>query len=118
MGIVPGPVMTRVLLLDGPRTLLRARLAQSPRDPRAVETLAEGLALWAGRSVRAVLAADGAGVFCATRPWRDTLDALERVPLVDVRCVDHDVVPAEPVAGAALGEFGDLRALLRRLMAR
>jgi len=30
MGIVPGPVMTRVLLLDGPHTLLQARLPHGP----------------------------------------------------------------------------------------
>ncbi len=35
MGIVPGPVMTRVLLLDSPHTLLQARLPHGPRRPRA-----------------------------------------------------------------------------------
>src|SRR5439155_5025273 len=46
MGIVPGPVMTRVLLLDGPHTLLQARLPHGSRLPRTVQTLAEALALW------------------------------------------------------------------------
>ena len=78
MGIVPGPVMTRVLLLDGPHTLLQARLPHGPRHPRTVRTLAEALALWAGRQLRVVLAAAGPGAFCATTPWFDTFDALSR----------------------------------------
>ena len=41
-GIVPGPVMTRVLLLDGPHTLLQARLPHGPRHPRAVKVAPRG----------------------------------------------------------------------------
>src|SRR5216683_1909415 len=50
LGIVPGPLATRVLLADGPTTWLKARLPHGPRHPRAVTTLAEALALWSGRS--------------------------------------------------------------------
>ena len=118
MGIVPGPIMTRVLLLDGPDTLLQARLPHGPRHPRAVQTLAEALALWAARPLRVALAVDGPGAFCATTPWLDTFDALSRSLLVDIRCVAHDAVPGEPAPGEGLGEFGDIRALIRRTVAR
>jgi hypothetical protein len=110
--------MTRVLLLDGIHTLLQARLPHGPRHPRAVQTLAEALALWAGRPVRVALAVDGPGAFCATTPWLDTFDALSRNPLVTIACVAHDTVPADPRPGEGLGDFEDVRALLRRTVAR
>jgi len=118
LGIVPGPLATRVLLADGPTTWLKARLPHGPRHPRAVTTLAEALALWSGRPCRVVIAADGRGAFCATTPWLDTFDALSRSLLVDIRCVAHDAVPGEPAPGEGLGEFGDIRALIRRTVAR
>jgi hypothetical protein len=119
MGIVPGPLATRVLVVDGlPHTLLQARLPHGPRQPRAVQTLAEALALWAGRPVCVALAAAGPGSFCATTPWLDTFDALSRSPLVEIRCVAHDVVPADPAPGEGLGDFRDVHALLRRTVGR
>jgi hypothetical protein len=45
MGIRPGPDITRVLVHDGPLPVLKARLADVLQPPRALETLAEGLAL-------------------------------------------------------------------------
>jgi hypothetical protein len=119
MGIVPGPLATRVLVVDGlPHTLLQARLPHSPRHPRALFTLAEALALWAGRPVSAALAADGPGSFCATTGWLDTFDALSRSPLVTITCSAHDTVPADPRPGEGLGDFADVVALLRRTVAR
>jgi hypothetical protein len=120
MGIVPGPLATRILVVDGlPHTLLTARLPHTPRHPRAVATLAEALALWVGRRVHVALAAAGPGSFCATTGWLDTFEAVTRPqPLVAITCVAHDVVPADPRPGEGLGDFEDVRALLRRTVAR
>ena len=118
LGIVPGSLATRVLLADGPTTWLTARLPHGPRHPRAVTTLAEALALWSGRPLRVVIAAEGRGAFCATTPWLDTFEVLTRPALVAVLCARHDVVPADPLPGEGLGDFRDVRALLRRTVER
>jgi hypothetical protein len=44
--------------------LLKARLPLSPKHPRALLTLLEGLALWRGRPLRVVLSATGPSI-----PW-------------------------------------------------
>ena len=49
MGVRPGPELTRLLVQDGPIPILKARLPEAPHHPRALETLAEGVALWYGR---------------------------------------------------------------------
>jgi hypothetical protein len=66
MGVVPGPLATRVLVHDGPTPLLKARLPHSPAHPRAVLALAEALTLWTGRPCRVAIAVVGRGAFCAT----------------------------------------------------
>lgn len=118
MGVVPGPLATRVLVQDGATTLAKARLPHSPAHPRALLTLAEGLALWTGRPLRVAIAVVGRGAFCATTPWLDTLELVTRPPQVVVVAVRHDAVPADPAPGAGVGAFADVRRLLRRGAAR
>jgi hypothetical protein len=56
MGIAPSSTTTRVVAMTGPNdTILKARLAQDPKHPRALATLLEAVALWEGLPVRAAL---------------------------------------------------------------
>src|SRR2546427_6617281 len=55
MGVRPGPNLTRLLVQDGPVPILKARLPEAPQHPRALRTLAEGVALWYGRPLYAAL---------------------------------------------------------------
>jgi hypothetical protein len=114
MGVVPGPLATRVLVHDGPTPLLKARLPHSPHHPRAVLALAEALTLWTGRPCRVAIAVVGRGAFCATSRWLDTLETVTRPVTVTVACVRHDAVPPEPAPGVGLGTFADVRRVLRR----
>jgi hypothetical protein len=114
MGVVPGPLATRLLVVDGPRTLAKARLPHSPHHPRALLTLAEGVALWTGRPLRVAIAVVGPGAFCATPRWLDTLELVTRPVQVTVDAVRHDAVPPDPEPRAGFGAFADVRRLLRR----
>jgi hypothetical protein len=119
MGVVPDPEATRVLATDGSGlSLLKARLPHSPRHPRALATLCEALALWCGRPLRAALAVDGPGAFCATPGWLETFDQLTDSALFEIAFVDNPVVPREYDERDGLGDFEDLRRLLRRAVAR
>ena len=114
VGIVPGPMATRLLVADGATTLLKARLPHSPHHPRAVFVFAEALTLWTGRPCHVAIAADGRGAFCATTRWLDTLELMTQPVQVTVACVHHDAVPADPAPGDGLGSFADVHRLLRR----
>jgi hypothetical protein len=114
MGVVPGPLATRVLVHDGPTPLLKARLPHSPHHPRAVLALAEALTLWTGRPCRVAIAVVGRGAFCATPRWLDTLETVTRPVTVTVVSVRHDAVPPDPAPGTGLGAFADVRRLLHR----
>lgn len=53
----PGPTLTRILVTEDGDDCLKAVLPMAPVHPRALHTLLEGLALWRGRPVHAVLVA-------------------------------------------------------------
>jgi hypothetical protein len=114
MGVVPGPLTTRILVHDGPTALLKARLPHSPHHPRAVLALAEALTLWTGRPCRVAIAVVGRGAFCATTRWHDTLETVTRPVAVTIVCARHDAVPPAPAPGGGLGDFADVRRLLGR----
>jgi hypothetical protein len=117
MAIAPGSLTTRILVHDGPRPLLKARLPHSPRHPRAALALAEALTLWMNRPCRVAVAAVGRGAFCGTPRWLDALDWMTCPHAVSVVCVRHDAVPVEPEA-PVLGDFSDLRHMLWRRATR
>lgn len=117
MAIAPGSLTTRILVHDGTRPLLKARLPHGPQHPRAPLALAEALTLWTHRPCRVAVAAVGRGAFCVTPRWRDALDWMTRPNAVSVVCVRHDAVPIEPEA-SVFGDFSDLRRMLWRSAAR
>jgi len=118
MGVMPGPEWTRVLVQDGPQTLLKARLPHSPVHPRAVEMFGEALALWCGRKVCAALVVEGSEASCATAPWLNTFEALTRTPLCEIRFVSSVRPTRERDRLEGLGSYRDLRQMILDEVAR
>jgi len=91
--------------------LIKARLARQPRHPRALLTLLEGVALWSGEPLYAVISAGGRPddwLGCET--WGDDLWPAES-PLVHF---DFAVPPSRSrrlLRG--VGDFRDVRPRLR-----
>jgi len=56
----------KLLLTEGPDDILKARLPLHVGHPRALLTCLEGLALWCGARLTAVIAADDPGCWCPT----------------------------------------------------
>ncbi len=113
MAVTPGPLVTRVVVMDGAReSLLEARLPHGPQHPQALQRLCEAMALWCGREVHVVLAVDGPGAFCATRPWLDTFEQLSRRALYEIEFVEALPPPADE------GQFADVRQRLRARLSR
>jgi len=112
MGVRPGPDLTRVLVQDGPLAILKARLPDAPQHPRALESLAEGVALWYGRPLYAALGVAAEDALCVSPRWHATVDGLTRTSLVTIDLVIGR--PRPPRAGgglAGLGDFADVRQL-------
>ena len=105
MGVRPGPTLTRVLAHDGPIPILKARLPDVPQHPRALETLAEGLALWYGRPVYVALGVAAEDALCVSPRWHATVEGLTRMPLVTIDLVSDR--PRPPRGGHALGGLGN-----------
>ena len=118
MGVMPGPEWTRVLVQEGPQTLLKARLPHGPVHPRAVETLCEALGLWCGRKVCAALVVEGPDAFCVTRPWEDTFERISRPPLYEIRFVSSVRPTRERDRLEGLGSYRDLRQMILDEVAR
>jgi hypothetical protein len=87
MGVRPDPMRTRLRVHDGPRLVLTARLPEAPEHPRALETLAEGVALWYGRPLYAALGVAAEDALCVSPRWHATVDGLIRTPLVTIEPV-------------------------------
>jgi hypothetical protein len=112
MGVRLNPTGTRVLVLDGPIAVLKARLPAAPTHPRAVETLAEGLALWYGRPVYGALGVAAEDSLCVSPRWHATVDGLTRTPLVMIDLVMGRPRPPRGGGGlGGLGDFGDVKQL-------
>jgi hypothetical protein len=112
MGVRPGPDLTRVLVQDGPLPILKARLPEAPQHPRALETLAEGVALWYGRPLYAALGVAAEDALCVSPRWHATVDDLTRTPLVSIDLVSGRPRPPRATAGlVGLGDFADVRQL-------
>lgn len=115
--LVPSSRHTRVMLLQGAREQLRAVLPPLARvrQPRAVTTLLEALALWADTRVRVVLCANAT----ASMYWLGLTDAQGR----GARSVFYEVevvAPQDKRQAAqvhAFGDFEDMRQLSMALEA-
>ena len=86
MGVRISPDLTRVLVQDGPRPILKARLPEAPQHPRALETLAEGIAFWYGQPLYGALGVAAEDSLCVSL-WHATVDGLTRTPLVTIDLV-------------------------------
>jgi hypothetical protein len=109
---------TRVLATVGStETVLKARLAATPKHPRAVPALLEALALWQGCLVRAVVVAGGPDGSSATRLKLDWLADFVEQPLYKLEFVDgHKRRHRDRLDG--MGAFHDLRQLVMFEVAR
>jgi hypothetical protein len=113
MGIRPGPAVTRILVQDAGHPVLKARLPAEPEHPRALETLAEGLALWWGRPLHAVLGVAAADALCVSPRWEATIGALTCTPRVAIEVIVGRPHPLRRGADGlgGLGDFADVRQL-------
>ena len=112
MGVRPSPTLTRLLVQDGPIPILKARLPDAPHHPRALETLAEGIALWYGRPLYGALGVAAADAVCVSPRWHATVDGLTRPPLVTIDLVIGRPRPPRGSDGlGGLGAFDDVRQL-------
>jgi len=119
MGVRPGPQDTRILILETHQTVLKARLPDAPQHPRALETLAEGVALWCGRPLYVALGVAAEDALCVSPLWHATVDVLTRTPLVTIEPVIDIPRPPWRVADRGrLGDFRDIRQLRGRGRAR
>ena len=80
MGVRPTPDLTRLLVQDGPIPILKARLPEAPQHPRALETLAEGVALWYGRPLYGALGVAAEDALCVSPRWHATVEGLTPHP--------------------------------------
>lgn len=118
MGVMPGPAGVRVLVQEGPaRTVLKAVLPCAPKDPRALAAMCEALAMWVGEPVRAALCADDESVLSEETSWLEAACAFagERCEL---RLVFGQALAVDEDPVGALGDFDDVRAFVRRWVAR
>ena len=115
MGVRPGLQDTRILIQETHQTVLKARLPDALQHPRALETLAEGVALWCGRPLYVALGVAAEDALCVSPHWHATVDALTRTPLVTIEPVIGAPRPPWRVAdGGYLGDFRDIRQLRSR----
>lgn len=115
MGVRPGPDVTRILVQETRRAVLKARLPDAPQHPRALETLAEGVALWCGRPLYVALGVAAADALCVSPHWHATVDVLTRTPLVIIEPVIGP--PRPPWRADGRGGLGDFRGV-RQLRGR
>jgi len=119
MGVSPGPDVTRILIQETRRTVLKARLPEVPQHPRALETLAEGVALWCGRPLYVALGVADEEIMCVSPHWHATVDVLTRTPLVTIEPVIGAPRPPWRTEGrGALGDFREVRHLRGRARSR
>jgi hypothetical protein len=113
MGVRPGATITRILVEDSGRALLKARLPDGPEHPRALETLAEAIALWCAQPLYVALGVAAEDALCVSPGWHATVETVTRSPLVTIEPVIGP--PRRPRRGAdglgGLGNFADVRQL-------
>jgi hypothetical protein len=117
MGVRPGPEVTRILVQEKRLAVLKACLPDAPQHPRALETLAEGVALWCGRALYVALGVAAKDALCVSPHWHATVEGLTRTPLVIIEPVIGRPRPPWRTAGrGGLGDFREVRQLRGRGM--
>ena len=112
MGVRPGPRVTRILIQEPQGTVLKARLPDPPEHPRALETLAEGIALWYGRPLYCALGVADEDALCVSPGWHATIEVVTRTPLVTIEpTIGGPRRPWRVPDRGALGDFRDVRQL-------
>jgi hypothetical protein len=111
MGVRPGPALTRLLVQDGPIPILKARLPEAPHHPRALETLAEGVALWYGRPLYAALGVAAADALCVSPRWHATWRPHAHPAGHDRPRLGRPRPPRGGGGLTGLGDFADVRQL-------
>ena len=120
LGLWPGPQSTHVVATGGAsETILKATLPLRPANVRAVTTLFEALALWAGRPVRAVLVADEWSTrSCPTTLYHETFALFgDQAGLYELEWVSAARARRRREARGA-GSFEALERVLRRRVFR
>jgi hypothetical protein len=112
MGVRPGPQVTRILIQEPQGTVLKARLPDPPEHPRALETLAEGIALWCGRPLYVALGVAAEDAFCVSPGWHATVEVVTRTPLVTIEPVIG--APRRPWRVADRSHLGNVRDVRKR----
>lgn len=110
MGIRPGGMATRLIAMDGPDTLLKARLLRTPSHPRALQWLLEGVALWQGHPVRAVLSAEPSASACGAHLYTDWFPDFGG-PLYTIEWAPAERPRRARDGLSGLGDFRDLKQL-------
>jgi hypothetical protein len=115
MGVRPGPEVTRILIQETRLTVLKACLPDVPQHPRALETLAEGVALWCGRPLYVALGVADEEALCVSPHWQATVDVLTRTPLVTIEpVIGRPRAPWRTEDRGGLGDFRTVRHLRDR----
>ena len=93
--------------------ILKARLPADPQHPRALASLAEGLALWYGRPLHVVVGVAAQDAMCVGPRWDASVEAWPTTPLLALSLIVGR--PRPPRRGAAgltgLGNFTDVQQL-------
>ena len=119
MAISPSARGTRVIAMRGPNeVMLKAELSCSPVSHRAVQTLLEGLALWEGLRIRAVLVVDDQHSLFDSSLYRDAFPDHGATALYTIDWVPRGHRRRRRDALGAMGEFKDLERLLCTEVAR
>ena len=92
------------------RSRFSKRVCWTP-PPRALETLAEGVALWYGRPLYGALGVAAEDSLCVAPRWHATVDGLTRTPLVTIDLVMRHPRPPRVAGLGGLGDFADVRQL-------
>lgn len=111
-GIDPHATHTRILITHGAqKPLLKARLSRLPRNPRALPTLLEAVALWEGQRIRAAFVVDDAAGSALDRYHACFHDA-GGTPLYHLEYVSRAAARRERDPLPGMGRFHDLKQLL------
>lgn len=114
MTVEPKLGFTQLLLVSpGPGTLLKARLAPTPRRPGGLSALLEALATWQGQNLTAVVDADAEDVERHPEAWARLVGEARGLAHVNVEWSSPATWPRRRFF-EGMGDFSSARRLLGR----